>query len=122
VADPFLTVEQAPQADGVLHALDFSRLPAATGTYVAAASHGRFDEEAIEQALHAKADHVALVAGKRRAQEIRASLTAKGALPEDLAAQHAPAGLAIGAQDPEEIALSVMAEIVAERCRRRRSD
>jgi len=114
VVDPFLTAAQTG-ADGVLHTLDFSRLPAAAGTYVAVASRGRFDEEAVEQALLAKADYVALVSNKKRAQEIVASLRARGVTPENLAALRAPAGIAIGAEGPEEIALSVMAEIVAER-------
>lgn len=118
VVDPFLTLREDPDADCVLHALDFSRLPAAAGTYVAVASRGRFDEEAIEQALLAKADYVALVANRKRGQEIIATLQQKGVPPESLAALRAPAGLAIGAERPEEIALSVMAEIVAERSRR----
>jgi molybdenum cofactor cytidylyltransferase len=117
--DPFRTMAQTPGADAVLHTLDFSRLPAAEGTYVAVASRGRFDEEAVEQALLAKAGYVALVANKKRAQEILAGLRAKGASPESLAALRAPAGIAIGAEGPEEIALSVMAEIVAERRRHR---
>ncbi|HUI57046.1 MAG TPA: NTP transferase domain-containing protein [Bryobacteraceae bacterium] len=118
VVDPILTAAQTG-ADGVLHALDFSRLPAAAGTYVAVASRGRFDEEAVEQALLAKSDYVALVSNKKRSQEIVASLKARGFAPENLAALHAPAGIAIGAEGPEEIALSVMAEIVAERRRSR---
>lgn len=118
VVDPFLRLQEAPDADWVLHGLDFSRLPASAGTYVAVASRGRFDEEAIEQALLAKADYVALVANRKRGQEITAALQQKGMPPENLAALRAPAGIAIGAEGPEEIALSVMAEIVAERSRR----
>jgi molybdenum cofactor cytidylyltransferase len=118
VVDPFLTSGQVPDADRVLHALDFSCLPKAAGTYVAIASRGRFDEEAIEQALLAKAEYIALVANKKRGQEILAGLKQKGIPEESLTALRAPAGLAIGAEGPEEIALSVMAEIVGERSRR----
>ena len=118
VVDPFLTLGEAPDADLVLHALDFSRLPASAGTYVAVASRGRFDEEAIEQALLARANYVALVANKKRGQEITAALQERGMPPESFTALRAPAGIAIGAEGPEEIALSVMAEIVAERSRR----
>jgi len=114
VADPFLKSADLPEADRFLNSLDFSKLPAASSRYVVVASRGQFDEEAVEQALHANSVYIALVANKKRAQEIRRSLELKGAPPEKLAKMHAPAGLSIGAQTPEEIALSIMAEIVSE--------
>ena len=94
--------------------MDFSKLPTASTLYVVVASRGQFDEEAVEQALHANSVYIALVANKKRAQEIRRNLELTGAPPEKLAKVHAPAGLPIGAQTPEEIALSIMAEIVSE--------
>jgi xanthine dehydrogenase accessory factor len=115
VVDPCLTMDQAPGADRILRVLDFSRLPGEK--YVVIASRGRFDEEAIEQALSHGAAYVALVANRRRAREIVASLKNKGAGAEKLACLHAPAGIEIGAEGPEEIALSIMAEIIAERRR-----
>jgi molybdenum cofactor cytidylyltransferase len=114
VVDPFLTLEELPDADCVLHTLDFSRLQAASGTFVVVASRGRFDEEAIEQALNAGASYVALVANKKRVAEVIRSLQARGISQEQLARLHAPAGIDIGADGPEEIALSVLAEIVSE--------
>ena len=119
VVDPFLTLGQAPGADRILRVLDFSRLPGEK--YVVIASRGRFDEEAIEQALDHGAAYVALVANRRRAQEIIGSLKSKGADPQKLARLHAPAGIEIGAEGPDEIALSIMAEIIAERRRARRT-
>ena len=115
VVDPFLTIGAAPGADRILRVLDFSRLPGEK--YVVIASRGRFDEEAIEQALDHGAAYVALVANRRRAQEVIATFRSRGATPEKLARLHAPAGIAIGAEGPEEIALSIMAEIIAERRR-----
>jgi len=114
VVDPFLKPSDLPEADRFLNSLDFSRLPAASTRYVVVASRGQFDEEAVEQALHANSAYIALVANKKRAQEICRSLELKGAPPEKLAKVRAPAGLSIGAQTPEEIALSIMAEIVSE--------
>ncbi len=119
VVDPFLTISQAPGADRILRVLDFSRLPGEK--YVVIASRGRFDEEAIEQALDHGAAYVALVANRRRAQEVVGSLKSKGADPQNLARLHAPAGIEIGAEGPDEIALSIMAEIIAERRRARRT-
>jgi molybdenum cofactor cytidylyltransferase len=114
VVDPFLKSADLPDADRFLNSLDFSKLPAASIRYVVVASRGQFDEEAVEQALHSNSTYIALVANKKRAQEIRRSLELKGAPPERLAKVHAPAGLSIGAETPEEIALSIMAEIVSD--------
>lgn len=114
VVDPFLKSSDLPDADRFLYSLDFSMLPAASTRYVVVASRGQFDEEAVEQALHSNSTYIALVANKKRAQEIRRSLELKGAPAEKLAKVHAPAGLSIGAETPEEIALSIMAEIVSE--------
>ena len=98
----------------MLNTLDFSHLPPASARYVVVASRGQFDEEAVEQALHANSAYVALVANRKRAKEIYRSLELRGEPPEKLAKVRAPAGLDIGAETPEEIALSIMAEIVSE--------
>jgi molybdenum cofactor cytidylyltransferase len=115
VVDPLMKLAELPEADCILHVLDFSLLPPAGELYVVAASRGLFDEEAAEQALRTGASYIALLANKKRAEEILQGLKAKSYPPEKLAGVRAPAGLAIGAESPEEIALSIMAEIVAVR-------
>ena len=95
------TPEQFASADAFLDHLDFEDLgPGAR--YVVVASHGSYDEEAIEGASKAGADYVALVASKKRASVL--------GVPDDV---KCPAGLDIGAVTPEEIALSILAEIVS---------
>jgi xanthine dehydrogenase accessory factor len=113
IVDPLLKVSDAPEADRVLNSLDFSRLPASFSRYVVVASRGKFDEEAVEQALHSNSNYVALVANRKRAQEVLRSLQARGEPAENLSKVRVAAGLDIGAVTPEEIALSVMAEIVS---------
>ena len=115
VVDPLLKLSDLPDADRLLNSLDFSNLPPASARYVVIASRGRFDEEAVEQALHADIAYVALVGNKKRASEIKRSLELKGQPLEKLAKVRAPAGLDIGAESPEEIALSIMAEIISRR-------
>jgi molybdenum cofactor cytidylyltransferase len=115
LVDPFLRLAELSQADRVLHALDFSHLPPAPERYAVVASRGQFDEEALAEALKAGISYVALMANRKRAQELAASLRAQGFVEQRLSAIRAPAGLNIGAENPEEIALSIMAEIVAER-------
>ena len=113
IVDPLLKVADAPEADRVLNSLDFSRLPASLSRYVVIASRGKFDEEAVEQALHSNSNYVALVANRKRAQEVFRGLQARGEPAESLSKVRVPAGLDIGAVTPEEIALSIMAEIVS---------
>jgi molybdenum cofactor cytidylyltransferase len=114
IVDPLLSLNELPEADRVLHVLDFSRL--GTGErYVVVASRGQFDEEAVEQAVRASANYTALMANRQRAEEIFRSLELRGLSAEKLAAVRAPAGLEIGAEGPAEIALSIMAEVVKAR-------
>jgi molybdenum cofactor cytidylyltransferase len=115
VIDPFLSLSEVPGAGQVLHVLDFSRLPANRDRSIVVASRGQFDEEALEQAMQSDAIYVGLLANLKRSQELRESMQRKGVAADRLARLRAPAGLDIGAKDPEEIALSIMAEIVAER-------
>ena len=104
-----ITVEQARAAlrdapgVSVLRVLDLSRLAQSDETFVVVASRGQFDEEALEQALNIDAFYVALLANKRRAQEIQVSLREKGIAEEKLAEIHVPAGLDIGAITPAEL-------------------
>jgi molybdenum cofactor cytidylyltransferase len=117
VVDPFLRLSQIPEADRILRALDFSRLPAAEQRYVIIASRGQFDEEAASQALQMDISYIAVLAGKQRGRELAKALVAQGIAQEKLTRLHIPAGLEIGAESPEEIALSIMAEIISERKR-----
>jgi xanthine dehydrogenase accessory factor len=90
---------------------ELSRLAPAE-RYIVIATQGRGDEAALAAAVTAPAHHVAFVGSHRKAEALRRSLAAKGSDPERLAAIRSPAGLNIGAVTPEEIALSILAEIV----------
>lgn len=81
---------------------------------VVCASHGRDEEEVLTAALTAGVPYVALVASPKRGESVVASLEVDEAAR---ARVHTPAGLDIGARTPEEIALSILAEMVAERRR-----
>ena len=76
------------------------------------ASHGRDEEVALAGALNDGIPYVALVASTRRGEAVRAALDAPEALRARL---RTPAGLDIGARTAQEIALSILAEIVQER-------
>ncbi len=116
--DPLLGAADLPPADRVLHVLDFSRLAPNMDRHVVVASRGACDEEAVEQALAANSAYVGLVANRKRGEEVLRGLRTKGVPREKLESVRVPAGLEIGAEGPREIALSIMAEIVAERKKR----
>jgi xanthine dehydrogenase accessory factor len=78
---------------------------------VVVASHGSQEESVLAAALSAGVPYVALVASTKRGAVVRAELD----IAEELRAQlHTPAGLNIGARAPAEIAISILAEIVAQ--------
>jgi xanthine dehydrogenase accessory factor len=87
--------------------------------YIVVATQGRGDAEALKAALVARASYTAFVGSVRKVTALKASLAAEGCEPEQLGRLRGPAGLDIGAVTPEEIALSILAEIV--RVRRRPS-
>jgi xanthine dehydrogenase accessory factor len=79
---------------------------------VVVASHGREEEPVLTAALRAGVPYVGLVASRRRGAQVAAGLD----VPTwDRDRLHTPAGLDIGAATPEEVALSIFAEIVSER-------
>lgn len=94
---------------------ELSRLPPTPRTYVVVATHGSFDEDALARVLTSEAGYVSLVASRKRAAVIIESLERRGVPPERLGALKAPAGLDLGAVTPEEIAVSILAEIVQAR-------
>jgi xanthine dehydrogenase accessory factor len=81
--------------------------------YVVISTQGRGDEAALMAALAVKADYVAFVGSRRKAEALRATLAGRGVAAESLARLRAPAGLDLGAITPDEIAISILAELVA---------
>jgi xanthine dehydrogenase accessory factor len=97
---------------------DFSLSAAGDGggasaqSYVVVSTQGEGDEEALEQALASNAGYVAFVASRTKYQKVIEYLRQKGVAEEKLKRVRAPAGLDIGAAAPQEIAVSILAEII----------
>ena len=93
---------------------DFSlgkvRMPART--FVVVSTQGEGDEEALEQAVLSDVGYLAFVASRTKTQKVFEYLRGKGIAQAKLDAVHAPAGLNIGSGAPEEIAVSILAEII----------
>ncbi|HEX9549647.1 MAG TPA: XdhC family protein [Candidatus Limnocylindrales bacterium] len=119
--DPVAESEAFPAAEAVLGDRDLHVLEFATPPYVVVATQGVWDEEAVLAALRRDVAYVGLVASPTRATVVRQWLRDETALAEDrIAALRAPAGLDLGAETAEEIALSILAELV--QVRRGRAD
>lgn len=102
-------------ADGVLG--DLADVASAIGpfTYVVVATHGTHDEAALETILKLRPGYVGLVASPRRAAAVREYLATRGLTEEEMLPLKSPAGIDIQARRGDEIALSIMAEIVQRR-------
>ncbi len=119
VVDPVASRERFPDAEALVAD---TRAPAAFGEgggggelFVLVTTMGHADEEALEVALSRAPRYVALVASRRRFAEIRRTLASRGVPADALDRIKNPAGLDLGARLPEEIAASVLAEIIRER-------
>ena len=115
--DPEADRTAFPTADDVLTTLDgteLRQLPGLHGAHVHAvvATMGQNDEEALTAALALEPFYVGVVSSRKRFAELRTSVGERGVAVRLLDAVKAPAGLDIGARRPEEIALSILAEIV----------
>jgi len=88
--------------------------------FIVVATQGRGDEAALEAALAVECDYVAFVGSRKKAAALKQALGKRGIDGERLARLKAPAGLDLGAITPDEIALSILAEIIAHRRREHR--
>src|SRR5271154_3676532 len=111
-AGPQADRESYPDADRVQAELSLSSLKIGPKTFIVVSTQGECDEEALEQALRTDASYVTFVASKVKAAKVLESLSERGVSTERLNQVRAPAGLNIHAGSEEEIAVSILAEIV----------
>src|SRR5438309_1322668 len=100
-----------------LQSADLSQVHIDECTFVLVATHGQYDEDALEQALRSPACYVGMVVSRKRAEACRAYLHTSGLTDAQIARLRVPAGLDLGAVTPEEIAASILAELVQVRRR-----
>jgi xanthine dehydrogenase accessory factor len=104
--------EQFPDVDHLQTDLNLDGDEILPETFVVVSTQGESDEEALQQAAGTGAGYVAFVASRVKAQKILASLREAGVPSDRMGQIRAPAGLDIRAASPEEIAVSVLAEII----------
>lgn len=103
--------QMGPEIDTVR---SFKAIPhaAASRTFAVVATHGIFDEESLEAAINLDLPYTGFVTSRKRRDQVFAALRERGVSDAALARVQAPAGLDLGGRGPEEVAVSVLAEIV----------
>ncbi|MFQ5942406.1 MAG: XdhC family protein [Anaerolineales bacterium] len=122
IVDPrraFATEERFPEVDHLIQAWPteaFEQFPLTATTAVVMLTHDpKIDEPALDVALTSNAFYVGALGSTRTQAKRRERLKERGLSEADLDRLHGPVGLDLGADTPDEIALSIMAEIVASR-------
>jgi xanthine dehydrogenase accessory factor len=111
LAAPADTHGEVPDASDYLDGFGLDALGLTERDMVLVATQGKRDREALRAALGSPAGYVGMVGSRRKIGKLRAEL-ASDIPPRRLAELHGPAGLAIGAIEPEEIAISILGEMV----------
>jgi xanthine dehydrogenase accessory factor len=120
LAAPRADLTGAPDADRLVEG--FAIEPSEHGNrYLVVSTQGRGDLQALQAALTVEADYCGFVGSRRKFADLSGKL-ASAADPERLGRVKAPAGLDIGGITPDEIALSILAEIVAVRRGKHRAE
>jgi len=112
----FANAERFPEAEFVLagdFTKSFSKLKIAKSSYIVIITHGhQHDELVLEWAVGTPAKYIGMIGSKTKVKTTYSHLLAKGVPEEKLDGVHSPIGLEIEAQTPEEIAVSILAEII----------
>ncbi len=115
VAMGYRVVDAAADDDLGAAAADWARRAGGARLFAVVATMGRGDEQAVERLAAARPDYLGVVVSPKRMRQVRGTLADAGLGDDEIAAVRGPAGLDIGAESPEEVAVSILAEIVAAR-------
>jgi len=105
----FVEVIPEPVEKGV------ARVAITPQTYIVIATGHKYDEDALRAVINSNAAYIGMVGSRRKAAVTLKKLIDEGIPEEKVKMVHTPVGLDIGAETPEEIAISIMAEIIKER-------
>lgn len=115
VASPWAQESDFPWADQLIKDFDLREASFAGRPLVVVATQGKGDQAALKAALSVDTAHRSFIASARKADKLKQLLKDKGHDAEAVDQFVAPAGLDIGATSPEEIAVSVLAALIAAR-------
>ncbi len=113
VNDRQATLERFPNASSIINDdIRYQQLEPQAGDFVVIATHHKGDYDSLTRALPSEAAYIALISSQKRAKLILKRLRQDGFAETELVKLRAPAGLDLGAKLPEEIALSIVSEMV----------
>jgi xanthine dehydrogenase accessory factor len=119
LAAPAGDLASSPEADTLISSFTLGALHQAR-RFVVVSTQGKGDEAALRAAIAVDATYHAFVGSRRKMAALREKLIAEGVAAAAIDRVKAPAGLDLGAITPEEIAMSILAEITVERRRGQR--
>ena len=114
----YATRERFASADEVLVGMpsELVRPHLVAGAFLVLASHDyKYELPILREALRSPVRYVGMLSGRKRAEGVRALLREDGLTEDEIARLQAPIGLDIGGREPAEIALSIAAQLIAER-------
>ena len=112
----YANVQRFPDADNVI-AADFTETlkdyPITNATYIIIVTRGhRYDEQSLRQVINSQAVYIGMVGSRRRVTTVLRHLADEGYPQEQVLQVYSPIGLDIGSETPQEIAVSIIAEII----------
>jgi xanthine dehydrogenase accessory factor len=119
LAAPAADLADTPEVDMLIDSFRLGELHEAK-RFIVISTQGKGDEAALRAALSTQASYLAFVGSRRKMRALREKLIAEGVEASAIDRVKAPAGLDLGAITPEEIAMSILAEITMERRRGQR--
>ena len=100
------------KVDELITQLDLSRVQTSPYTFIVVATQGDQDEKALSQALNKENSYVGFVSSRKKSASVAQYLTDAGFEEAAIQKIHSPAGIDINAKQPDEVAVSIMAEII----------
>jgi xanthine dehydrogenase accessory factor len=113
----FANAERFPEAHDIIVTSDFDKafdgLEIDEDSFIVIVTRGhQYDREVLEQSLKTPAGYIGMISSKRKRAAIYAALLTHGVTQERLETVHSPIGIDIGGETPEEIAVSIAAELI----------
>ena len=112
----FANKERFPEAEEVIaeeFPFVFPKLQVTRSAYLVIVTRGHaYDQEVLEWALNKEVRYIGMIGSRKKIQTVYRNLKEKGFTPDQLQRVHAPIGLNIGALTPEEIAVSIVAQMI----------
>ncbi len=116
----FANAERFPEAAQICVIKDYGRAIAELeidhDSFIVIMTRGhQYDRMVLEQALRTKAGYIGMISSRKKLKNIYQAILASGVAKEELERVHSPIGIDIGSETPEEIAVSVVAQLIEKR-------